>query len=288
MPAPAPLPQHLVADAVSRTLLEDLGLSGDITSQACIPADRVARLFMVSREEGVVAGVQLAHEAFRQMDPAIRVSLHKKDGDALAPKDVVLSAYGNARAILSAERTALNFCGRLSGIATLTRAFVQAVEGTQAQIVDTRKTTPTLRVFEKHAVRCGGAKNHRFGMFDAILIKDNHIGVAGGITAALRAAKVSSGHLVRIEIEVDTLAQLDEVIAEGADTVLLDNMDVEMLAMAVAKVRAGRPAMLTEASGGVNLETVAAIARTGVNLISVGALTHSATVLDLGLDITVE
>ena len=284
----SPLPANLVFEAVARALSEDLGLAGDITSQACIPADRVARLFMVSREEGVVAGVQLAHEAFRQMDPAIRVSLHKKDGDSLAPKDVVLSAYGNARAILSAERTALNFCGRLSGIATLTRDFVKAVEGTQAQIVDTRKTTPTLRVFEKHAVRCGGAKNHRFGMFDAILIKDNHIAVAGSIAGALRAARAASGHLVRIEIEVDTLAQLDQVIAEGADTVLLDNMDLETLAAAVGKVKAGRPNMLTEASGGVNLSTVLGIAQTGVDLISVGALTHSASVLDLGLDITVE
>lgn len=288
MSAPAPLPAHLVTEAVTRSLVEDLGLSGDITSQACIPTTRIAQLYMVSREDGVMSGVQLAHEAFRQMDPAIRVTLHKKDGDPLAPKDVLLSAYGNARAILSAERTALNFCGRLSGIATLTRAFVKAVEGTNVKIVDTRKTTPGLRVFEKHAVRCGGAKNHRFGLFDAILIKDNHIAVAGGIGPALQAARAASGHLVRIEIEVDNLNQLDQVIAEGADTVLLDNMDLATLAEAVRRVKAGRPAMLTEASGGVNLETVAGIARTGVDLISVGALTHSAPVLDIGLDIEVQ
>lgn len=288
MTAPAPLPAHLVTEAVTRSLLEDLGLSGDITSIACIPAQKRARLAIVSRQEGVIAGLQLAVEAFRQMDPEIRVTLHKQDGDAMMPKDVVLTAEGNARAILSAERTALNFCGRLSGIATLTRQYIRAVEGTAARIVDTRKTTPGLRVFEKHAVRCGGAKNHRFGLFDAILIKDNHIGVAGSIAAALQAAKAASGHLVKIEIEVDSLAQLEEVIAEGADTVLLDNMDAATLAQAVARVKAARPTMLTEASGGVNLSTVAGIAKAGVDLISVGALTHSAPVLDLGLDIAVQ
>lgn len=283
----APLPAHLVTEAITRSLLEDLGLSGDITSIACIPAQKSARLSMVSRQEGVISGLQLAVEAFRQMDPAITVTLLKQDGDALAPKDVVLTAEGNARAILSAERTALNFCGRLSGIATLTRTYIRAVEGTNAKIVDTRKTTPGLRVFEKHAVRCGGAKNHRFGLFDAILIKDNHIAVAGGIAQALRAAKAASGHLVKIEIEVDGLDQLDAVIAEGADTVLLDNMAPALLKEAVAKVKAARPTMLTEASGGVNLATVRAIAEAGVDLISVGALTHSAPVLDLGLDIAI-
>jgi len=284
----APLPAHLVAEAVTRTLAEDLGLSGDITSQACIPADKTARLAMVSRKPGVIAGLQLALEAFRQVDPAITVSLHKADGDALAPKDVVLTAEGNARAILAAERTALNFAGRMAGVATLTRAYVDAVAGTKATIVCTRKTTPGLRAFEKHAVLCGGGRNHRFGLFDAVLIKDNHIGVAGGIVPALRAAKAANGHLVKIEIEVDSLAQLDEVIAEGADVVLLDNMDAATLGAAVAKVKAGRPAMLTEASGGVNLQTVTGIAKAGVDLISVGALTHSAPVLDLGLDIAVQ
>jgi nicotinate-nucleotide pyrophosphorylase (carboxylating) len=283
----APLPAHLVTEAVTRTLAEDLGLSGDITSQACIPADKTARLAMVSRKPGVIAGLQLAVEAFRQVDPAIRLNLNKTDGDRLVPADVVLTAEGNARAILAAERTALNFAGRMAGVATLTRAYVDAVAGTKATIVCTRKTTPGLRAFEKHAVLCGGGRNHRFGLFDAVLIKDNHIGVAGGIVPALRAAKAANGHLVKIEIEVDSLAQLDEVIAEGADVVLLDNMDAATLAQAVAKVKAGRPAMLTEASGGVNLQTVAGIAKAGVDLISVGALTHSAPVLDLGLDIAV-
>lgn len=284
----APLPAHLVTEAVTRTLAEDLGLSGDITSQACIPADKTARLAMVSRKPGVIAGLQLAVEAFRQVDPAIRLNLNKAEGDRLVPADVVLTAEGNARAILAAERTALNFAGRMAGVATLTRAYVDAVAGTKATIVCTRKTTPGLRAFEKHAVLCGGGRNHRFGLFDAVLIKDNHIGVAGGIVPALRAAKAANGHLVKIEIEVDSLAQLDEVIAEGADVVLLDNMDAATLAQAVAKVKAGRPAMLTEASGGVNLQTVAGIAKAGVDLISVGALTHSAPVLDLGLDIAVQ
>jgi nicotinate-nucleotide pyrophosphorylase (carboxylating) len=281
----SPLPAHLVTEAVSRALAEDLGLAGDITAQATIPADRTARLAMVARKPGRIAGLQLAVEAFRQVDPAISVTLHKRDGDTLAPKDVVLTAEGNARAILAGERTALNFAGRMSGIATLAAEYVKRVAGTRASIVCTRKTTPGLRAFEKHAVLCGGGRNHRFGLFDAVLIKDNHVAVAGGVVPALRAAKAHAGHLVKIEIEVDSLAQLDEVIAEGADVVLLDNMDAAMLAEAVARVRTRRPALLTEASGGVTLDTVSAIAKAGVDLISVGALTHSAPVLDLGLDI---
>lgn len=284
----AALPTPLVIDAVSRSLAEDLGLAGDITSAACIPSDRQARLAMVARKPGRIAGLQLAVEAFRQVDPALRVTLQKADSDALQPGDAVMKVEGNARAILAGERTALNFVGRMSGIATLTAEYVRRVAGTGASIVCTRKTTPGLRAFEKHAVVCGGGRNHRFGLFDAVLIKDNHIAVAGGIPAALKAAKTSCGHLVKIEIEVDTLAQLDEVIAEGADVVLLDNMDAAMLAEAVGRVRAGRPAMLTEASGGVNLDTVAGIAKAGVDLISIGALTHSAPVLDLGLDIAID
>lgn len=281
------LPAHLVTEAVARALAEDLGLAGDITSQACIPADKTATLAMVSRKAGVIAGLELAVEAFRQADPTIKVALHKKDGDALAPRDVVLTATGNARAILVGERTALNFAGRMSGIATLTAEYVRQVAGTKASIVCTRKTTPGLRAFEKFAVLCGGGRNHRFGLFDAVLIKDNHIAVAGGIAPALHAAKAACGHLVKIEIEVDSLAQLDEVITEGADVVLLDNMNAAMLAEAVARVKAKRPTLLTEASGGVNLDTVAGIAKAGVDLISVGALTHSAPVLDLGLDIAI-
>ncbi len=284
----SPLPANLVTEAVARALAEDLGLAGDITSAACIPADKTARLAMVSRKPGVIAGLALAVEAFRQADPSIEITLHKADGDHLAPGDIVLAASGNARAILAAERTALNFTGRMSGIATLTAEYVKRLAGTRVSIVCTRKTTPGLRTFEKHAVLAGGGRNHRFGLFDAVLIKDNHIAVAGGVAQALRAAKAHAGHLVKIEIEVDSLDQLDQVIAEGADVVLLDNMDAAMLAEAVSRVKAKRPAMLTEASGGVNLETVAGIAKAGVDLISVGALTHSAPVLDLGLDIAVD
>jgi nicotinate-nucleotide pyrophosphorylase (carboxylating) len=282
-----PLPAHLVSEAVSRALAEDLGLAGDITSAACIPAGRRATLAMVARRPGRIAGLQLAVEAFGQVEPDLDIYLDHPDGAAVAPGEGVMRVEGDARAILAAERTALNFVGRLSGIATLTAEYVRLVQGTAASIVCTRKTTPGLRAFEKHAVRCGGGRNHRFGLFDAVLIKDNHIAVAGGIAPALRAARAACGHLVKVEIEVDTLDQLDEVLREGADVVLLDNMAPAVLAEAVARVKARRPALLTEASGGVSLETVAAIAATGVDLISVGALTHSAPVLDLGLDIAI-
>jgi nicotinate-nucleotide pyrophosphorylase (carboxylating) len=283
----APLSAHLVSEAVTRALGEDLGLAGDITSQACIPGSMQATLAMVARKPGFIAGVDLGVEAFRQADAGLRIRVHHRDGARVALGDTVLTVEGNARAILAGERTALNFMGRMSGIATLTAAFVARTAGTNAAIVCTRKTTPGLRAFEKHAVLCGGGRNHRFGLFDAVLIKDNHIGVAGGIVPALQAAKAHAGHLVKIEIEVDTLAQLDEVIAEGADVVLLDNMSPAQLAEAVRRVKAKRPTLLTEASGGVSLDTVFAIADSGVDLISVGALTHSAPVLDLGLDIAI-
>ena len=279
-----PLPAHLVREAVERTLAEDLGLSGDITSQACLPAEARARVVMASRQAGVVSGVQLAVEAFRQTDPQTRIVIEKPDGATLKPGDVVLRIDGNARAVLSAERTALNFMGRMSGTASLTAAFVERVRHTKTRILDTRKTTPGLRAFEKYAVRCGGGVNHRFALYDAVLIKDNHVGVAGGVAQALRRAKAHVGPLVKIEIEVDSLLQLDEVIAEGCDMVLLDNMNTDTLREAVRRV-GGR--FLTEASGNVKLDTVRAIAETGVDFISSGALTHSAPVLDLGLDIAI-
>ena len=280
----APLPDHLVRGAVARSLEEDLGLSGDITSQACLPSGAIADVVMATRRAGVVSGMQLAVEAFRQMDPSIVVEVLTPDGTAIKPGDVLLKARGNARAVLSAERTALNFMGRMSGIATLTAAYVARVRHTGARILDTRKTTPGLRAFEKYAVLCGGGVNHRFGLFDAILIKDNHVGVAGGIIPALQRAKTRAGSTVKIEIEVDSLTQLDEVLKEGADIVLLDNMTPAMLAEGVKRAK-GR--IITEASGGVTLETVAAIAETGVDYISSGALTHSAPVLDIGLDIRI-
>lgn len=275
----------LITEAVRAALLEDLGRAGDITTLATIPAGRRARLAIASRQDGVVAGLPFAREAFLQFDPSLRFEARLADGDRLAPASVVARVEGEARSILSAERVALNFMGRLSGIASLAAAYVAKVAGTRAMIVDTRKTTPGLRAFEKYAVRCGGAGNHRFGLDDAILIKDNHVAVAGGIRPALRAAKRAAGNFVKVEIEVDTLAQLAEVIDEGADIVMLDNMSVADLAKGVAMV-AGR--MKVEASGGINLETVAAVAATGVDMISVGALTHSAGVLDLGLDIEID
>jgi len=280
-----PLNPMLIEDVIDRTLAEDLGRAGDITTLATIPASARTRAVIAARERGVIAGSDLAIAAFRRLDQSIRFDTHVADGVSVSKGDVALAIEGPARAILSAERTALNFVGRLSGIASLTARYVEEVKNTKARIVCTRKTTPGLRAFEKHAVRCGGGFNHRFGLDDAILIKDNHIAVAGGVTKALRAAKAFAGHLVKIEIEVDTLDQLDEVIHEGADVVLLDNMTPAQLKDAVVRLK-GK--MLTEASGGVTLETVAAIAESGVDMISVGALTHSAKVLDLGLDIVID
>jgi nicotinate-nucleotide pyrophosphorylase (carboxylating) len=275
----------LVADAVRLAHLEDLGRAGDITTQATIPAAAQASAVIAAREAGVVAGLDLAREAFRQMDAALRFEACLADGARLTPGDVVAKIVGPARGLLSAERVALNYLGRLSGVASLTARYAERIAHTKAKICDTRKTTPLLRAFEKYAVRCGGGANHRYGLDDAVLIKDNHIAVAGGVKAALRAAKPHVGHLVKIEIEVDTLDQLRAVLNEGADAVLLDNMSLEDLRTAVGMIR-GR--MIAEASGGVTLETIQAIAETGVDLISVGALTHSARVLDLGLDVVVE
>ena len=269
---------------VRAALDEDLGRAGDITSLATIPADRQATADFVLRKPGTIAGLAFAEAAFRLLDPAVRFETLVHDGQTLPERTTLARVSGPAIAILSGERVALNYLGRLSGIATLTARYVKAVEGTHAKIVCTRKTTPGLRAAEKYAVKCGGGANHRFGLDDAILIKDNHIAVAGGIVPALRAAKAAAGHLVKIEIEVDTLDQLHEVIAEGADVVLLDNMGPETLRKAVQLI-GGR--MKSEASGGVNLETVRAIAESGVDMISVGALTHSASVLDIGLDIAI-
>ena len=274
----------LVDDMVRAALNEDLGRAGDITSLATIPQGKTAQAEFVARKEGTIAGLAFAASAFRLLDPSLHFEAFVQDGQAVRGGTCLARVSGSALAILSGERVALNYLGRLSGIATLTAHYVKAVAGTGAQIVCTRKTTPGLRAAEKYAVKCGGGANHRFGLDDAILIKDNHIAVAGGIAPALRAAKAAVGHLVKIEIEVDTLDQLREVIAEGADVVLLDNMNPAMLREAVAMI-GGR--MKSEASGGVNLETVRAIAESGVDMISIGALTHSASVLDIGLDIAV-
>jgi nicotinate-nucleotide pyrophosphorylase (carboxylating) len=277
----APLPRPLVATAVAEALAEDLGLVGDVTTNATIPPDAQSTALLKARAPGAVSGIALARAAFHALDPALAFTVTKADGGIVATGDTIAEISGSARAILSAERVALNFMGRMSGIATLTARYVAAVAGTRAAIVDTRKTTPGLRAFEKYAVRCGGGRNHRIGLFDAVLIKDNHIIAAGGLERAIKAARDHAGHILKIEVEVDTLEQLERVLQHRVDAVLLDNMSPETLKKAVTMV-AGRS--LTEASGGVNLDSVRDIAETGVDLISVGALTHSAPVLDLGLD----
>ncbi|GJL91945.1 carboxylating nicotinate-nucleotide diphosphorylase [Hyphococcus sp.] len=275
---PSPL---VVEDAVARALKEDFGDAGDITTIATIQANATSKAVIVARKRGIVSGVDAAIAAFRLTDPAINISIEKDDGAHVASGDVILSISGPARGILSAERVALNFMGHLSGVATATAALVDAVSGTNAKIVCTRKTTPGLRALEKYAVRCGGGHNHRFGLYDAVMIKDNHIVAAGGISNALTAARASVGHMVKIEIEVDGLAQLEEALAHGAAVVLLDNMAPTDLKKAVA-VNQGRAVL--EASGNVTIDTVRAIAEAGVDVISSGWITHSAPNLDLGLD----
>jgi nicotinate-nucleotide pyrophosphorylase (carboxylating) len=275
------LPDSVVDKAVAEALAEDLGLGGDITTQATVSAGTRASGVIAARKAGTIAGMQLAQAAFKTRDPFTQFEAVIGDGDRVEAGGVIARVSGEARVLLTAERTALNFLGHLSGIATLTARYVAAVSGTKARIIDTRKTTPGLRALEKFAVRCGGGVNHRFGLFDAILIKDNHIVASGGVGAALERARAHAGHMVKVEIEVTNLDEIDEALQLDPDALLLDNMDVSALRAAVREV-AGR--VVTEASGGVNLDTVRAIAETGVDLISVGALTHSAPVLDIGLD----
>lgn len=272
-----------IDDAVARALAEDLGRAGDVTSIATIPAATGANAVMVARQAGVIAGLALAVATLQKLAPDMRIEAHARDGEAVTRGQHLLTIAGPARAVLSAERTALNFVGRLSGVATLTADYVKRTEGTKTRICCTRKTTPGLRALEKYAVRCGGGFNHRFGLDDAILIKDNHIAVAGGVRAVLQRARGHAGHLVKIEIEVDTLDQLRDVLDTGlADVVMLDNMDTATLREAV-KIADGR--VVLEASGGVTLNSIADIAATGVDYISSGALTHSAPNFDVALDI---
>jgi nicotinate-nucleotide pyrophosphorylase (carboxylating) len=262
-------------------LREDLLDGGDITSRATIPEDKTMTAIMRSRENGILAGLDIAMAVYREKDSTLELKPHKHDGDSLSPGMGILEVSGKAHSILAAERTALNFMTHLSGIASETAKYVQAVQGTQARILDTRKTLPGYRRLQKHAVKMGGGDNHRMGLYDAILIKDNHIAAAGGITAALNSAKENYPD-TSIEIEVDTLAQLQEVLDHGgADIVLLDNMTPQTLKEAVA-LCAG--ALKTEASGGITLENVKEYAITGVDYISIGALTHSVRTLDIGLD----
>ena len=277
----SPLPVFLYEPLVRTALAEDLGRAGDITSTAVIPAELVATLTLTARRPGVVAGLDVAGLAFRLVDPAITLTVERPDGRDVTEGAVIASVTGPARGLLSAERTALNILGHLSGVATATAGVVKAVAGHAAAIVCTRKTTPGLRALEKYAVRMGGGSNHRFGLDDAVLIKDNHIALAGGIRPAIERARAGVGHLVKIEVEVDTLAQLEEVLSLGVDAILLDNMSTGDLAHAVAMV-GGRA--ITEASGRITPEIAPAVAATGVDLISIGWLTHSAPVLDIGLD----
>jgi nicotinate-nucleotide pyrophosphorylase (carboxylating) len=278
------LPPGTVEALVAAALAEDLGLAGDITSRAIAPAAPLTAAF-VARHEGVVAGLDFARRAFAVVDDGARFITRIADGGAVAAGHVIAEVTADARALLAGERTALNVLTLLSGTATLTRRYVDAVAGTRARITSTRKTLPGLRAAQKHAVRCGGGVNHRFGLYDAMLIKDNHIAAAGGVAQALQRARAAAGHMVAIEIEVDSLAQLADALPFAPHAVLLDNMSPVMLEEAVAMVRASSPRTIVEASGGVSLPTVRRIAETGVDVISVGALTHSAPALDIGLDI---
>ena len=276
-----PLPRHVVSEAVARAIAEDQGGRGDVTSLACIPANADAKFYVNARETGVVCGFQPALEAIWQCDPEALVSPQMQDGDRVKPGDVLIAVTGRARGLLAAERIALNFLGRMSGIATFTAHYVEAVAGTCARIAHTRKTTPGFRAFELQAVQAGGGSLHRFGLDDAILIKDNHVAVCGGVAEAVRAARSHAGHMTRIAVEVDRLDQLAAAIEAGAESVLLDNFSLDDLRAAVAQAKGQ---VTLEASGGVNLETVRAIAETGVDIISIGALTHSAPNFDIGLD----
>ena len=274
----------VATDTVERIVLaalaEDIG-AGDVTTDATVPADAVGVADLLVKEAGVVCGVRVAETTFRALDPDIRFEALASDGDVVDPPAVVARISGSERAILTGERVALNFLGRLSGIATLTRRYVDALEGTGASVLDTRKTTPGLRELEKYAVACGGGRNHRFGLDDAVLVKDNHLRAAGSVPAAVELVRAASA--LPIEVECDTLDQVAEALAVGVDAILLDNMSLEQLREAVA-LTGGRARL--EASGGVTLDTIRAIAETGVDEISVGALTHSARSLDVSLELT--
>jgi nicotinate-nucleotide pyrophosphorylase (carboxylating) len=276
-----PLPQIMFEPLVRMALLEDLGRAGDLTTDIIVPPEQKATMALAAREPGVVAGLDIAALAFRLIDPSAEIALSHPDGSRVKAGDVIATIHGAARAVLTAERTALNFLCHLSGVATATATLVEAVRGQRARIVCTRKTTPGLRALEKYAVRAGGGANHRFGLDDAVLIKDNHIAIAGGIRTAVERARESTGHMVKIEVEVDSLDQLETALELGVDAVLLDNMSLEDLARAVSMID-GRA--ITEASGRITPATAPGVAATGVDLISVGWLTHSAPILDIGLD----
>jgi nicotinate-nucleotide pyrophosphorylase (carboxylating) len=278
----APLPRHVADELLTRTLAEDLGLAGDLTTESAISGGARGVGQIIAREAGTIAGLDLALSVFPSLCPDATAAREHSDGDQVPAGTVLARIEGPTRAILTGERAALNLLGHASGIATATRAVVDAVAGTGARIVDTRKTTPGLRALERYAVRCGGGHNHRFGLFDAVMLKDNHLVAAGGIRPAVANVRAQVGHTVHIEVEVDHLEQVEEAVAAGADSILLDNLDVDDLRTAVALV-AGRAR--TEASGGITPERAAAVAATGVDVISLGWLTHSAPRLDVALDL---
>jgi nicotinate-nucleotide pyrophosphorylase (carboxylating) len=275
------LPDAILEPIIRAALAEDLGLAGDVTTQATVDPAAAARWVIRARQTGVIAGLDAAMLALRLVDPLARMELAVSDGAGVEPGTAVAVLEGRAHSLLTAERTMLNFIGQLSGVASLTRRHVDAIAGTAARITDTRKTHPGLRALQKRAVRLGGGTNHRFALDDAILIKDNHVAAAGGVAAALTRAKAFAGHLLPVEVEVDSLEQLEEALPFAPTCIMLDNFRLEDLRTAVARVAGG---VTLEASGGVNLSTVRAIAETGVDVISVGALTHSAPCLDVGLD----
>jgi nicotinate-nucleotide pyrophosphorylase (carboxylating) len=276
-----PLPEVMLEPLVRGALLEDLGRAGDITTDAIVPAEQRATVALVARKPGVLAGLGIAAMAFRLIDPSVLLEVDRTDGSRLAPGDTIATIRGGARGLLTAERVALNFLCHLSGIASATAAVVASLDGLPTRVVCTRKTTPGLRAVEKYAVRAGGGANHRFGLDDAVLIKDNHIAIAGDVATAVGRARAAVGHLVKIELEVDTLDQLEQAMTLGVDAVLLDNMDPDMLRRAVILV--GRRAV-TEASGGITPENAPEVAASGVDMISLGWLTHSSRALDIGLD----
>ena len=277
--------QRATLDLIRRALEED-GVDADVTTLATVPAQQRARASIITRQAGVIAGLAVAAATFREVDPEIAVTQEVEDGAMVPPGQVIATLNGPARSLLSAERTALNFLGHLSSIATLTAHSVQAIEGTQARILDTRKTTPGLRALEKEAVRLGGGHNHRAGLHDGVLIKDNHIKAAGSITLAVKAARLATHHLLKIEVECETLAEVQEALAARADVILLDNMDLERMRLAVHAIRSAAPGVLIEASGsiGASVEKLVAVAATGVDFISLGALTHSAPHFDVSLE----
>jgi len=277
----SPLPDIMLEPLVRAALLEDLGRAGDITTDAIVPAGLSARVVMAARQDGVIAGIDLARLAFRLIDPSITLEVHRPDGSRVVAGDAIATLEGSARGLLTAERVALNFLCRLSGIATATASIADSIAAYKARICCTRKTTPGLRAVEKYAVRAGGGSNHRFGLDDAVLIKDNHVAIAGGVRQAIERARAAVGHLVKIEVEVDTLGQLAEALTLPVDAVLLDNMTPAQLREAVAMID-GRA--ISEASGRINPQTAPAIAASGVDLISAGWITHSVAVLDIGLD----